>query len=209
MAQSHMNEKSSNSQDLDSQFMSSPIQKNNKQSNKPEFPIIFRVGNSKSFYILKCTEDNKVSDIIEKYRNKSGDKESRLFIFKKKILNPDLTASEAGISNNANIFVVLIRTVVFRQILSKNSAVTPIKIQYQLPDKVSDIIEKYRNKSGDKEKRLVLFNAKNLNPNLTTAEAGISNNNNIFAIPIITVVFKQILSKNSAVTPIKIQCQLL
>ena len=103
-AQSH-NEKSSNSQDSDSQFKSSPIPKNNMQSNKPEWEIIFKVVNGPP-YKLKCTRDDKVSDIIEKYRNKSGDKEKRLFIFNAKNLNPDLTVVEAGITNNSNIFVV-------------------------------------------------------------------------------------------------------
>ena len=45
--------------------------------------------------------------ILEKYKNKSGDRNpEKKFIFNAKMLSPDLTLSEAGITNNSNIFVV-------------------------------------------------------------------------------------------------------
>ena len=51
--------------------------------------------------------EDKVSKIIERYRRQSGDKDlSKKFIFNAFASNPDLTAAEAGLSNNANIFVV-------------------------------------------------------------------------------------------------------
>ena len=56
---------------------------------------------------VQCTQDEKVSSAIDKYRNKSGDKDNtKKFIFNAKSLNPTLTLAEAGITNNANIFVV-------------------------------------------------------------------------------------------------------
>ena len=49
----------------------------------------------------------KVSEIIEKYRNKSGDHDPhKKFIFNAKPLNHSLTLAQAGIINNANIFVI-------------------------------------------------------------------------------------------------------
>ena len=57
--------------------------------------------------MIQCGSDDKVSDTIDRYRSNSGnfdpDKE---FIFNEKPLNPDLTLSEAGISNYSNIYVV-------------------------------------------------------------------------------------------------------
>ena len=51
--------------------------------------------------------DEKVSDIIERYRNKANDfDQTKKFIFNAKILKPNLTLEESGISNNANIFVL-------------------------------------------------------------------------------------------------------
>ena len=58
-------------------------------------------------FIYDCYPDQKVSSIIEQYRSKSGDYDSsKKFIFNAKNLSPLLTVAEAGISNNANIFVV-------------------------------------------------------------------------------------------------------
>ena len=56
--------------------------------------------------MVKYKPEDKVSKIIERYRRQSGDKDlSKKFIFNA-IANPGLTAAEAGITNNANIFVV-------------------------------------------------------------------------------------------------------
>ena len=56
--------------------------------------------------MVQCMPDEKVSEIIEKYRRKSGDLDrSEKFIFNAKTLNPNLTVAEAGITVGANIFV--------------------------------------------------------------------------------------------------------
>ena len=58
--------------------------------------------------IINCKLDEKAFDIIEKYRNKSGDSEpNKVFIFNAKKINQNLTLEENGIiMNNSNIFVV-------------------------------------------------------------------------------------------------------
>ena len=54
-----------------------------------------------------CYPDQQVSSIIERYRIKSGDFDvDKKFIFNAKNLPPYLSFAEAGLSNNANIFVV-------------------------------------------------------------------------------------------------------
>ena len=59
---------------------------------------------------VQCNPEEKVSDIIEKYRNKANDHdESKKFVFNAKDLNPNLSVTEAGIMNNANIFVIGIK----------------------------------------------------------------------------------------------------
>ena len=56
---------------------------------------------------VQCNPEENVSDIIEKYRNKANDHdESKKFVFNAKDLNPNLSVTEAGIMNNANIFVI-------------------------------------------------------------------------------------------------------
>ena len=59
---------------------------------------------------IYCKPYEKVSEIIKRYRNKASDfEDNKKFIFNAKELNQSLTADEAGILNNANIFVVLVK----------------------------------------------------------------------------------------------------
>ena len=58
--------------------------------------------------MIQCMPEDKVSDMIEKYRIKSGDRDTtKKFIFNAHALNPSLKLIEAGITNNANVFVVV------------------------------------------------------------------------------------------------------
>ena len=55
---------------------------------------------------ILCDIDEKVSDVIERYRIKSNDNNPKArFIYNSKQLNPDLTVSESGLTNNAIIHV--------------------------------------------------------------------------------------------------------
>ena len=57
--------------------------------------------------MVQCMPDEKVSEVIKKYQTKANDNDpSKKFIFNAKNLVPSLTVAEAGITNNANIFVV-------------------------------------------------------------------------------------------------------
>ena len=57
--------------------------------------------------IISCGPNEKISDIITKYRTKSKDNDkNKKFVFNAHYLNYTLTVAEAGITNNANIFVV-------------------------------------------------------------------------------------------------------
>ena len=81
------------------------------QSQMVEFCVIFRksgvVGQESNLVYVKCMPDEKVSEIIEKYRYYSGDRDpSKKFIFNAQNLDLSLSAAEAGITNNANIFIV-------------------------------------------------------------------------------------------------------
>ena len=73
--------------------------------------VIFRLsginGNDTAPIMVQCYRNERVSDIIKKYRNKSGDNDPNVkFIFNAKCLNPTLYVSEAGIYHNSYIFVV-------------------------------------------------------------------------------------------------------
>ena len=81
------------------------------QPSGPGFCVIFRSsgqgGPQTAPVMVQCMPDDKVQSVIDRYRSKSGDNDpSKKFIFNAKNLSPSLTVAEAGIANNANIFVV-------------------------------------------------------------------------------------------------------
>ena len=89
---------------------------NNAQSQKNEQPtgmsIIFRAsgatgGQAGPPLTIQCLPDEKVSELIKRYRTKANDHDmSKKFIYNAKALNETLSAAEAGLTNNSNVFVV-------------------------------------------------------------------------------------------------------
>ena len=87
---------------------------NNNIQSEYDLNIIFRKNdindddNSKSPMLIRCSKNEKLSDVIKRYREKSGDNNlQKQFIYNTKNLdNHNLTIEELGISNNSNIFVV-------------------------------------------------------------------------------------------------------
>ena len=81
------------------------------QPSGPGICVIFRAsgatGQAGAPIMVQCMNEDKVSSVIEKYRSKASDNDTtKKFIFNAKNLNPSLTVAEAGLTNNANIFVV-------------------------------------------------------------------------------------------------------
>ena len=56
--------------------------------------------------IVQCTLEEKLRDIVQKYRNKSLDNEEKKFVYNAKNLDLSLSAAEAGLIDNATIFVL-------------------------------------------------------------------------------------------------------
>ena len=64
-------------------------------------------GNQGRLVSIQCKLDEKVDDIITRFCNKAGIKDSeKKFVYNAKNLNRDLSAAEAGLIHNANIFVI-------------------------------------------------------------------------------------------------------
>ena len=157
-------------------------------NNPVSFTVYFREsGNAiknKNPIMVNVNEDEKISDIIQKYREKSSNYDDNLkFIFKAKGLSNSLTAAEAGLTNNANIFVVRTHFTVYFRESDGNGIKNTIMVKVKEDEKISDIILKYREKSSNHDDNLkFIFDAKNLKNSLTVAEAGITNNANIFVV---------------------------
>ena len=86
----------------------------NQYPNIPKsFTVIFRRagdGADKLPIMVNVKENEKISDIIQKYRQKSSNYDINIkFIWNAKDLNHSLTVAKAGLTNNANIFVVKTR----------------------------------------------------------------------------------------------------
>ena len=63
-------------------------------------------------FSFQIGSDEKVSTLIQKYRNKSGDLETnKKFIYNAKTLNPSLNCAEARLSDNSSIFVINTRVI--------------------------------------------------------------------------------------------------
>ena len=68
--------------------------------------IIFKE-NGKETCFIQCLTDEKISDIIKRYRLKSDNQNPDVrFIFNAKKLNKGLTVAEAGLGNYSNIYVI-------------------------------------------------------------------------------------------------------
>ena len=85
-----------------------------QQSSSQFINIIFRVGEQLQPQqdaqvkktIIQCNLNDKISDIVHKYRTKSLDTEEKKFVYNAKTLDLKLTAAEAGLVDNANIYVL-------------------------------------------------------------------------------------------------------
>ena len=72
---------------------------------KGDINVIFRDGDQ--IISIFCSFNEKVSNVIKKYRIKSGDYDiTKKFIFNSRNLNQSLTVGEAGLRERSNIFVV-------------------------------------------------------------------------------------------------------
>ena len=99
--QNQLQNMASNSQ-FQNQDMTTP-------SNSNYLTIIFRTSSATDDKPIKiqCTSTDLVSDVIDRYRTKSQDKDrTKKFIFNAKELDQTKTVGEAGLTEGSNIFVV-------------------------------------------------------------------------------------------------------
>jgi len=83
----------------------------NQKQQGTEICVFFRNnsanGKNSAPIMIQCMPNEKVSSLIEKYRNKTNDRDlTEKFTFNAKTLNPQLFVFEAGITNNSKIFIV-------------------------------------------------------------------------------------------------------
>ena len=104
-----MNNSNQNNQNNNQSYSQQPS--NTSDNSSGGINIVFRVsgpgGQGRPPLTIQSMPDEKVKEVIKRYRIKSGDNDqTKKFIFNAKNLNQELSVGEAGISNNGNIFVV-------------------------------------------------------------------------------------------------------
>ena len=86
--------------------MCPPLIPNNTNINEQQtYYIIFQKDISGKKTAVYCNPQEKISDVIIKYREKSNDYDETRFIFCSRELNPSLSLSEFGIINGDKILV--------------------------------------------------------------------------------------------------------
>ena len=157
-------------------------------------------------------DDDLISTIIERFRLKTDyfNKYIR-FIFNEKIINPNYTAKEIGLSENSKIYISEINLKIFKIYGIKDINFTfIIKMN---PKKVSELIDSFLSKSGLSSSEVLkyVFNSKVLNENMTIEEAGLKNNSEIIVylknpFSFIYINFHSINNVNMNNNDIKIEC---
>ena len=92
------------------QQMNMQMQNQLNENQYHSIKVIFRAGSNRiesKPITVECSPNEKVNDVIERYRNLSNDRDTtKKFIFNAFALNPSLTIAEAGMANDSNVFVL-------------------------------------------------------------------------------------------------------
>ena len=99
-----------NEQMMRPQIMQSQNIFNNLATNQKGKLVIFRrsgLGSQGPPIMISFSGDEKVYELIQIYRKKSGDNDdTKKFVFNAKVININLTANELGLTDGCNIFVL-------------------------------------------------------------------------------------------------------
>ena len=128
--------------------------------------------------------NNNMSNLLSDYSNMMNTMNMNLMnLMNSNQNNPNV--GDSNLNHLANPLANMVSTTLYDPgisvIINKNGTKTTIPCK--LNDKVSDIIEKYKNATSDKSKNLkFIYNAKKLNEDLLVSEAGLVDGSVIFII---------------------------
>ena len=152
---------------------------NISSNNNTKF-IIFRFSYWRKNYNIEFKDEDKISTLINKFRQKANYFNDDIqFIWNAKILSGNLTATQIGLFENGNIFVVRSSYIIIK--ISGMNDVLPFIIRFSLLKKVSEIIDCFISISGLTRSEIskCVFNSKKLNENITIEEAGLKHRSEI------------------------------
>ena len=83
-----------------------------RQAENPTNPqLVTNDSKTPNSIMIQCHLNDKIADIIEKYRTQSSDREGKFFIFNAKKLILTLTAEESGLNDYSTILVLKTKNV--------------------------------------------------------------------------------------------------
>ena len=92
---------------LELKYLNQNLFKPESQYKGKEMNVYFFICGNRRRVNIQCFEDEKVSSVIDKFRNKLDDRNNnKLFIYNTKKLNTSLTCSEVGFYDNCDIIVI-------------------------------------------------------------------------------------------------------
>ena len=145
-----------------------------------KFDIIFKLYDG-SHIKVQINNDELFSDIIQKFINKSGyeSKDIKSYIFGDCLLYENMTVGETQLQDNSIVFVIVKKKIekISISLLDRSKSIgdTINNIDCPINFKVSALFDKSYNK-------IIVFDDKKLDEDLTFKEAGITDNSKIYYI---------------------------
>lgn len=184
-----------NNLNFNNQSMNSMNSMNNMQNQAEDWTIIFETLPNKTKINVQISSADLVSNVFSKYRTKSMENDIPLkFSYKGKPLDPKLTISGSGLSNNAIITVEKINVPKpkpepipqdpnkWNLFFEKRGEEGTINIQVLPNQYVKDAIIAYKNKVNRDGNMIFIFNSKTLDENMSLKQAGITSGARIIVV---------------------------
>ena len=144
------------------------------------FRLKYLLGNVQQNLLLIMNDINEIETILTSMKNEGLDNNPNFFNFRNQF--NQMLSFNNNFNNNIMMNENYKITVIFRKSGAPEKQ-PPTMIECYTNEKVKDVIQRYKIKALDNNDRLkFIFNAKNLNPESTVAEIGLSNNSNIFVV---------------------------
>ena len=156
-------------------------------NNNVEWTLTFSKNGVK--VLIQIDPEKLISEAISKYKIESLDTTSCIFKFNNKELCQTLKISQSGLKNGSEIIVEsnFSNFGGLNLIFVKKNEGKRVTVQVNWEDTVNEAITKYRNKAGDTNPSIFIFNGKALDNNLKLNQVSIRNNSEILVISLVNL----------------------
>jgi hypothetical protein len=163
-----------------SMYPMNPMMNNNMNSEDQNlFRLKFLLGNIQQYLYYIMNDINEVENILTNMKNEGSDNNPNFLMLRNQFNQMMNNFNNNNMMNMNTKFSIIFR----RSGKNVSSSEPPIMLQVDSNEKMRDIIRRYKEKSNDfDDKNKYIFNARNINLDLSASEIGLSNNANIFVV---------------------------